>query len=146
MNGLYGSGKPKITKCNVWRKWRDDSDKDKRKAFKKDTGPKDSFDPELFLKDPEDVANCVAILRANFDLIKLAYIEMLAQSPRSYPEVSAEAFMNAITKKQSEQDKAALPRSRIELTFIRTTRGDDGKGMNGTLCRGELFEILLRMT
>ena len=41
--------------------------------------------------------------------------------------------------------KKKLTRAYIELCFIRATRGDEGKGLQGTLSRGELFEILLRM-
>ena len=33
----------------------------------------------------------------------------------------------------------------MELAFIRATRGDDACGVQGTLCRGEFLEILLRM-
>ena len=35
-----------------------------------------------------------------------------------------------------------LPRAYIENCFIRATRGDDGQG---TLCRGEFMEVLLRL-
>ena len=33
----------------------------------------------------------------------------------------------------------------LELAFIRATRGDDAHGIQGTLCRGEYLETLLRM-
>ena len=83
---------------------------------------------------------------ANYNFIKEAYLELLAASPRSYPEVSAEALMSTILSLQTEQDQAELPRARIEVAFIRTTRADEGRGLKGTLCRGELMELLLRLT
>lgn len=70
---------------------------------------------------------------------------MLAHSPTTYPEISAKAFMTAIINRQTPREKNLLPAARIELAFIRTTRADDGRGMKGTLCRGELLEIVLRM-
>jgi len=33
----------------------------------------------------------------------------------------------------------------ISLCFQRATRGDEVSTVNGTLCRGEFFEMLLRM-
>lgn len=33
----------------------------------------------------------------------------------------------------------------MELAFIRATRGDDAVGIQGTLCRGEFLETLLRV-
>jgi len=39
----------------------------------------------------------------------------------------------------------ALPRSKIELSYMGATRTDGGKGLAGTLCRGEFFELILRL-
>jgi len=33
----------------------------------------------------------------------------------------------------------------MELAFIQTTRTDEGRGLNGTLCRGELLDVILRL-
>jgi len=42
--------KPKITICNMWRTWREDSVEDKKKAFTNDTSTSESFNPKLYLK------------------------------------------------------------------------------------------------
>ena len=64
-------------------------------AFDHDTSPfsedggitvKDSFVPERFLKDPEEVKKCEEIMRENFDCIQTMYIDILANS-KKYPEI-----------------------------------------------------------
>ena len=52
---------------------------------------------------------------ATYFYIKLAYLELLAASPRSFPEVSAEALMSNILSIQTEQEQAELPRARVLL-------------------------------
>lgn len=52
--------------------------------------------------------------------------------------------MRMILENQPEEEVELLPRPAIELAFIRATRGDDGFGLAGTLCRGEFMETLLR--
>ena len=89
--------KPKITICNVWRKWREDSNEDKRNAFYNDIATTDSFNPEAYIKDAEQMENCKRILLENFDFIKIAYMEMLVKSPKSYPEIGAATFITTIT-------------------------------------------------
>ena len=42
-------------------------------------------------------------------------------------------------------ERLVVPRARLELAFICTTIEDSGMGLNGTLCRGEFLEILLRV-
>ena len=45
----------------------------------------------------------------------------------------------------SEEEPEGIPRAKIELAFIRATRDDAGTGLNGTLCRAEFFELLMRL-
>jgi hypothetical protein len=45
----------------------------------------------------------------------------------------------------TEEYMKKLPQSMISLCFQRATRGDEVSTINGTLCRGEFFEMLLRM-
>lgn len=82
----------KVTRSNVWRKWRDDSEEDIQMAFLADcTG---SFSPDLFIKNAEDIEECKKLLHANFHLIQIAYLEALAKSQNTYPEISWETFIN----------------------------------------------------
>ena len=60
----------------------------------------DSFAPELFIKDAEDVEECKRILHENFEWIKIAYVEGLAGSPATYPEISFEYFIKAMLDQQ----------------------------------------------
>ena len=54
----------KVTRSNVWRKWREDTEQDIQMAFLADCS--DSFEPELFIKNAEDVEECKRILHENF--------------------------------------------------------------------------------
>lgn len=79
-------------------------------------------------------------------MIQIAYIEGLAKSPNTYPEISFECFITTMLEQQkTEQEKKRVTRALMELAFIRATRGDDAVGIQGTLCRGEFLEILLRI-
>lgn len=46
----------KVTRSNVWRKWREDSEEDVQMAFLSDCSA--SFSPELFIKNGDDVEKC----------------------------------------------------------------------------------------
>ena len=50
-----------------------------------------------------------------------------------------------ITKYQDEQEVELLTKPMIDLVLIRSTRGDEGFGLQGTLCRGEFLEAILRL-
>ena len=116
---------PKLTRINVWRQWRVDSEEDDDKAFQNDVAPAESFEPELFLKDPADVEECKKILFENFAYIKIAYVEGLAGSPASYPEVGSWKFITAILDcQETDEEKARLSRAQIETSYIRATKGD----------------------
>ena len=78
-------------------------------------------------------------------MIQVFYLEGLIESASSYPEISSSTFLQMIMKYQDEKEESKLPRAMIELSFIRATRGDEGYGLRGTLCRGELLETLLRL-
>lgn len=54
-------------------------------------------------------------------------------------------FISNLMHHQSPQEQERLPRSKVELAFIRATRGDAGQGLRGTLCRGEFFECMMRL-
>ena len=128
----------------MWRKWRDDSEEDIQMAFLADCS--DSFTPELFIKNAEDVEESKKILHAHFQEIQIAYLEALAISPTTFPEINWEAFITKMLGEQkNEKEKKTLTRAHMELAFIRATRGDDAVGIKGTLCRGEFLEVLLRI-
>lgn len=146
MSELAGKARKRSTLCNVWRKWRMDSEEDNKNAFIHDIQSKESFSPEQFMKDQEDIENCKKILFENFHIIKVVQLELLLQSPRSYPEIGAEAFIHAITSEQTAQDRQHMPKAKLELAFVNGTVNDDAKGLNGTLCRGELLEMILRIS
>ena len=98
------------------------------------------------MKDPADVEECKKILLQNFAYIKIAYVEGLAGSPASYPEVGAAKFISQMLEcQETDEEKARLSRAQIETSYIRATKGDKATGLGGTLCRGELLEILLRL-
>jgi len=84
--------KAKTTTSNVWRKWRSDTLEDKLRAFNNDIASPDSFDAPSYIKDADELDNCKHILLDNFDYIKIVFIEMLVRSPRTFPEISSEAF------------------------------------------------------
>ena len=52
--------KKKVTRSNVWRKFRVDTEEDLILAFQADI--QTSFNPELFIKNPDDVEECKRIL------------------------------------------------------------------------------------
>ena len=86
--------KVKKTRANVWRKWRYDSKEDITKAFLLDiNGPQSTWEPELFLKNEEDLQNCQDILFDHFEMIQVFYLEGLIDSASSYPEISSSTFL-----------------------------------------------------
>ena len=129
----------------MWRKFREDKEEDAIKAFNNDCATCESFNPDAYIKEPEEKEACKKILLENFDIVKIAYMEMLAKSFKTYPEISAEVFIGTMMKERSDADKKMLPAAKFEVAFILTTKTDSGKGLNGTLCRGELFDVILRM-
>jgi len=79
-------------------------------------------------------------------MIQVTYLEGLADSPQTFPEVCFVAFSTKILAQQkTEKEKKRLKKAQIELCFISATRGDNAKGLGGTLCRGEFLELLLRL-
>ena len=46
---------------------------------------------------------------------------------------------------KTEKQKKNLSRANIELCYQRATRGDEGSTLQGTLCRGEFIETMLRI-
>ena len=134
--------KKKVVK-NVWRLWLKDTPQDEEQAFKKDIEV--DFNPELFIKDPSDIEKSLDILQQHFGILQIVYLQGLANSPRTFPEIGAQVFIEMMMRHQSSKDADRLPRARIELAFIRATRGDTGSKLAGTLCRGEYFETILRL-
>jgi len=64
----------------------------------KDLGNPESFQPDLFLKNTWEgyqacVENCQRIFLENFEMLKIAHLEMLASSAKTYPEISSDAFI-----------------------------------------------------
>ena len=89
---------------DVWKKWREDSEKDVKNAFLEDI--KTSFAPEVYIKDKDDIEECKQILLENFKILQISYIEGLAESSSTYPEISFSVFANQILSKQKTyQDK-----------------------------------------
>ena len=87
----------KKTRANVWRRWRNDSEEDVTLAFTSDiSGPESTFQPDLFIKDEQDIEYCKDILYDNFEKIQVAYLEGLIDSPITYPQISSTAFMRLI--------------------------------------------------
>lgn len=135
----------KTTRANVWRKWREDTTDDINNAFANDVS-EESYDPSLFIKDQKDAEYCQEILFENFNILKVVFIEGLADSDK-YPEISIVAFVKLIHNKFiNEEDKKKLPKSNMELCFIRATRNDAEFGTAGTLCRSEMFDVILRVS
>lgn len=84
----------------MFNKWIKDSIKRFQMAFDYDTYPysedggktfKDSFVPERFMKDTDEIAKCENIIRENFDCIQTFYIDILANS-KKYPEISLQGL------------------------------------------------------
>lgn len=79
----------------VFRKWiRDDLDR-QEKAYYMDTTPfkeaggkqmVDNFEPEKYMKDHDDIAECEKILLDNFDYLQAFYVLCLSKS-KKYPEI-----------------------------------------------------------
>ena len=91
--------KVKKTRANVWRKWRYDSEENNTNAFLLDiNGPLSTWEPELFLKDEEDVQNCKNILLDHFEMIQIFFIQGLIESRDSYPEISSNTFMQMVMR------------------------------------------------
>ena len=77
------------------------------------------------MKTPGDVDECKKILLENFAYIKIAYVEGLAGSPASYPEVGAAKFISQMLEcQETDEEKARLSRAQIETSYIRATKGD----------------------
>ena len=67
----YRQPKSKLkTNSNVWRKWREDSEMDIKLAVQADM-VEESFQPELFLKRPDDIKFCKEIIEKWFDKLKI---------------------------------------------------------------------------
>ena len=73
-------------------------------AFEIDTSPfsedggvtyKDSFVPERFLKEPQEIEKCEQIIRENFDCIQTMYIDILANS-KKYPEIGLPSLQQGV--------------------------------------------------
>ena len=112
-------------------------------AFYNDIGIE--YDLSLFIKDDaEEIEKCNNILLENFGIIKIVYIEGIAGSPQSYPEIGFNWFIKNMLAYQTPDMGTALDRARLELQFIRSTRGDSEYGLGGTLCRGEFLETIVR--
>ena len=141
-----GALKAKRPVANVWRSWRTDSKEDIAKAFAKDTT---AVDATLFIKNQEDIDDCMQILEEHFTQVQICYVHGLAISPHSLKiaEVESHCFLQSIYAYQDQKEMERLPRARVELAFMKATRGDAGAGrqLSGTLCRGEFFECLLRL-
>ena len=103
--------KKKVAK-NVWRLWLKDTPQDEEQAFKKDIEV--DFNPELFIKDPNDIKKCLDILQQNFGILQIIYLQGLANSPRTFPEIGAHVFIEMMMRHQSAKDAERLPRARIE--------------------------------
>lgn len=71
----------------------------------------------------------------------------LAANSHQYPEIDAEAFLEAMMAHQENLPDGATPLSRaeVELAFMAATRNDKVGRMKGALCRGEFLEVVLRL-
>lgn len=63
----------------MWRKWREDSENDVEMALLSDM-VEVSFNPKLFLKDDDDIAQCKDIFKEWFHKIKICHIENITKS------------------------------------------------------------------
>ena len=136
--------KKKIIFQNVWRKFNPDSKENMQTTFTNDI--KHNYDPTLIMKDEKIIEDCTNILRENIEIINLAFKEGIANSPETYPEISSKCFIDTIMVNQKGFPKnEQLPRAFIENCYIRATRGDGVKGLNGKLCRGEYLDVVLRL-
>lgn len=100
----------------------------------------------MFIKDADDIEECQEIIKSNFDMLKIVYIEGLIASTATFPEISSDAFRNLVLSEDlSNEAKKMLPRAIVDNAFIRATRDDEGFGLAGTLCRGEFLETILRV-
>ena len=74
------------------------------KTFYKDTTPffearmqreQDNFEPERFMKDPEDIEKCEALFKNNFSYLQVFYLKWLAQSKR-FPEIDQKMVLSFV--------------------------------------------------
>lgn len=98
------------------------------------------------MKDEVDAGICTNVLQDNFEAINCAFKEGIARSPGTYPEISANCFIDTILDNQKDYSREQqLPRAFVENCYIRATRGDGAKGLGGKLCRGEFLDCVLRL-
>lgn len=91
---------------NVFKRWiRDDLERE-TSAYMSDTSPyfiansserRDNFEPELFIKSPEDIEKCEQIIKENFRFLQVIYLEGISKS-KSYPEIDSHGVTEIIQK------------------------------------------------
>lgn len=107
---------------------------------------KSGCEPERFIKDEKVVAECKHIIENNFDPLHTVFLELSSNSDQ-YPEIDASTFLEAVMAQQSKLPDGVAPlnRAEVELAFLSATRNDKVGRMKGALCRGEFFEVILRL-
>mmetsp|Transcript_21534 Transcript_21534/g.33187 ORF Transcript_21534/g.33187 Transcript_21534/m.33187 type:complete len:100 (+) Transcript_21534:1686-1985(+) len=88
----FSQKKTKKYAQNVWLPLPEDTDDVRRVAFNNDTA-NPNFELDIFIKDKEDVKDCLEILGRSFAFVQDFYIEALAQS-NFYPEVDWPCFLS----------------------------------------------------
>lgn len=107
---------------------------------------KNGCEPERFIKDEEEIAACKRLLEENFEALHVVFLGLSAHS-HQYPEIDATAFLEAVMAQQARLPAGSTPltRAEAELAFLSATRNDKAGRMKGALCRGEFFEVVLRL-
>ena len=90
---------------SVWVKWQYDTAEIQQKAFQNDIGPRkvngviiNYFDPQKFIKIPADITACELILKNNFKLLSVIFLEMIKLSSK-YPQVDVYQFEDLLLKR-----------------------------------------------
>lgn len=122
---------PKIPRQNVWRKWKELDEQSINMSVMNDLTC-EKLQPELFIKDEDELENITETLYVQFKIFEAFHKVMVAKSMEKFGFISYEAFSHAIFELQTKkEDKEKLPRSYIELSFMKATRTQKAKNLSG---------------
>ena len=128
----------------MWRSWIEDDIETNSIIFTSDTNSK-NFEPELIIKDQEQIKLVLEILENNLNIVKTYFTHKIALSEK-YPSID---FITALTvsndiKFSAASSQTKLMESQIEISFLRACRYNKVKGVKGTMCRSQFLDILVR--
>ena len=83
----------------MWRQWIEDDFEANSNIFTCDTSSK-NFEPELIIKDEEQVKKVLETLEINLDIIKTFYVHKIAMSEK-YPYIDYTSMLTIIDDMKS---------------------------------------------